>query len=282
MTENLRPATFAEREGFKPLPTQLALKSLTSEVRARVWSLLHRKMEGSKYIDRSIHETRMRRWSDILRDVWVEIDHKFADEYRPHPLKAIPYAKAKMNLQYGEFLEFLEFCVQHRQSEDSLADELNDVFARCGFAYRFHENHLIPLATEQEGEAVIAALNKLADDYGGAKAHLLEASSSLSKGKYAHSISQSISAVESVSRAISPKSKTLGPALDRIEKYFGLHPALKKGFSSLYGYTSDKEGVRHALINHSEADVDEADALYMLGSCAAFSSYLAARSRSLD
>jgi hypothetical protein len=45
----------------------------------------------------------------------------------------------------------------------------------------------------------------------------------------------------------------------------------------LYGYSSDEEGVRHALVFKEEAQVDEADALFMLGACASFVSYLLAR-----
>jgi hypothetical protein len=44
-------------------------------------------------------------------------------------------------------------------------------------------------------------------------------------------------------------------------------------------YTSDEEGVRHALVFGDEAQVDEADALFMLGACASFVSYLLARSQ---
>jgi hypothetical protein len=59
-----------------------------------------------------------------------------------------------------------------------------------------------------------------------------------------------------------------------------LHGGLKKAFCVLYGYASDEEGVRHALVLEKEAQVDEADALFMLGACASFVSYLIARSSS--
>jgi hypothetical protein len=53
--------------------------------------------------------------------------------------------------------------------------------------------------------------------------------------------------------------------------------SLKAAFGSLYGYSSDEEGVRHALVFSNETQVDEADALFMLGACASFVSYLLAR-----
>jgi hypothetical protein len=58
-----------------------------------------------------------------------------------------------------------------------------------------------------------------------------------------------------------------------------IHPALGKGFGSLYGFTSDEKGIRHALLDKPGAEVDETDALYMVGSCAAFVSYLINKAR---
>ena len=64
----------------------------------------------------------------------------------------------------------------------------------------------------------------------------------------------------------------MGKALKLIEDTVGLHPALKKGFSSIYGYTSDEGGIRHAMIDDNPCEFD--DAKYMLVSCSAFVNYL--------
>jgi HPt (histidine-containing phosphotransfer) domain-containing protein len=55
----------------------------------------------------------------------------------------------------------------------------------------------------------------------------------------------------------------------------GIHHALKKGFSLIYGYTSDEGGIRHAMIGENKCDFD--DAKYMLVSCSAFLNYLAGK-----
>jgi len=44
-------------------------------------------------------------------------------------------------------------------------------------------------------------------------------------------------------------------------------------------YTNDEKGIRHALVDEGTAKVDEADALFMLGACAAFVSYLITKAR---
>jgi len=78
---------------------------------------------------------------------------------------------------------------------------------------------------------------------------------------------------------LEPSASTLGPALSTLEKSAYIHGALGAGFRSLYGFTSDEEGIRHALLDKTGAQVDETDALYMLGSCAAFVSYLINKAR---
>lgn len=51
-----------------------------------------------------------------------------------------------------------------------------------------------------------------------------------------------------------------------------LHSALKSGFSSIYGYTSDSDGIRHGL--SEDPNLDYEDALFMLTACSAFVNYL--------
>jgi len=51
---------------------------------------------------------------------------------------------------------------------------------------------------------------------------------------------------------------------------------LKKGFSAIYGFTSDAQGIRHAL--SEESNIDAADAKFFLVSCSAFVNYLIAKS----
>ena len=70
-------------------------------------------------------------------------------------------------------------------------------------------------------------------------------------------------------------SRTLGPALDSLERAGLLnHRALKNAFDNLYGYTSDEQGVRHALLERDAADVGLDEAIFMYGACASFAAYL--------
>ena len=78
-----------------------------------------------------------------------------------------------------------------------------------------------------------------------------------------------------MARQLAPRAeKTLKPALASLEKRGALHPALKEAFGTLYGYTSNEQGIRHSLLHRSDANVGMDEAVFMLGACASFASYL--------
>ncbi len=105
--------------------------------------------------------------------------------------------------------------------------------------------------------------------------HLRKASECINRSDRAGSIQESIHAVEAVARQIAPeKTDTLTQALNSIEKRNSLHSNLKEGFKALYWYTSDEQGVRHALLDREGASVGMDEAVFMLGACASFASYL--------
>ena len=71
-------------------------------------------------------------------------------------------------------------------------------------------------------------------------------------------------------------------ARPKLESKTNIHSALKNGFTKTYGFTSDEQGIRHALLEKESPAVDEADALFMIGACSAFVSYLVSKARSVD
>lgn len=93
---------------------------------------------------------------------------------------------------------------------------------------------------------------------------------------YRNSIKESISAVEALCSIIAGQTKaSLGVALKTVENKVAIHGALKAALGQLYGYTSDADGIRHALLD--ESDLDLADAQFMLVSCSGFITYLLAK-----
>ena len=140
----------------------------------------------------------------------------------------------------------------------------------------------MPRISREAGEATRQAIETLnAGSTDGAATHLRQATEHINSGQHADSIADSIHAVESVACTIDQKAnKTLGPALDSLEKAGVLkHPALKEAFKKLYGYTSDEEGIRHALLDKDAADVGLNEAIFMFGACASFAAYLTEKHR---
>lgn len=137
--------------------------------------------------------------------------------------------------------------------------------------------HLADVTSQEE----IAMIEEAARDsrFAGVSAHIdraLELYADRENPDYRNSIKESISAVESIARVVSGSQKaTLGDALKTIEKTGQLHPALKEGFLKLYGYTSDEQGIRHAMLD--EPNLTAADARYFLVSCSSFVNYLKAQ-----
>jgi hypothetical protein len=69
------------------------------------------------------------------------------------------------------------------------------------------------------------------------------------------------------------KKADLAVALRALAKTHPLHGALFSGLDSLYGYTSDEHGLRHALLE-PDAKVGFAESKFMVVACAAFMNFL--------
>jgi hypothetical protein len=89
---------------------------------------------------------------------------------------------------------------------------------------------------------------------------------------FRNSIKESISAIEAIVRMKTGES-AVGMS-STLKKLPHLHPALREAMSKLYGYTSDANGIRHALMDGPSTTSYE-DAKFMLVVCSAFASYLA-------
>ena len=167
--------------------------------------------------------------------------------------------------------------MRHPECPREFSDEVKEIL-RYQLAYRIDTTSIptiVPAASEQEGDALLNAIQDLeAGGLGGAAMHLRQSGECIQGQDWAGSVRASIDAVESVTKQVVPGSAgTLGKALAVLEREEGLHGALKKGFSALYGYTSDEPGVRHGLLD-DESRVTRDEAIFMIGACAAFCSYL--------
>lgn len=143
--------------------------------------------------------------------------------------------------------------------------------------YRIINGEVAPITNEDEIKGIEEALESTNKPLlKSVNTHLKASLTKLSDRQnpdFRNSIKESISAVEAIVNIINGANKgTLGEALKKLKAKLPIHIALEKGFSSIYGYTSDASGIRHAIMDDAECDFD--DAKYMLVSCSAFVNYL--------
>lgn len=274
--------TFEQADGAEPLPAQLQTRTVSPLMRALLFQVLHSRIESNKRVDRSYF--RVNGWLKvILNDYWVRRMHIMPDEFNDKASFVTGWLKAIFaDGDYAKVLGLVEFVLRHPQCPQHLAAQFDDALAEARSAYRVVDSDTIaPLADDAQRENVQRAFSDLAaNQLAGARAHLRAAADELNMGNWGGSIRESVHAVEAVARMLEPSAQTLDPALAKLEKGGHIHSALRQGFGKLYGFSNDEKGIRHPLLDTPEAGVDETDALYMFGACAAFVSYLVGKGRS--
>ncbi|MDE2700787.1 MAG: hypothetical protein OXI23_18110 [Gemmatimonadota bacterium] len=177
---------------------------------------------------------------------------------------------------------------ERRQSQNSrinkndrFKNQIIRLFDKYSSAYQLntsqHPCWFYPRVSKEQGKATQQAIKTVHQgEMNSAATHLRQAAEHINMRQYADSVADSIHAVESVARTIDPNDgDSLGKALKSLEDDGLLkHKALKQAFMKLYGYTSDEQGIRHALLDQNSADVGLDEAIFMFGACASFAAYL--------
>lgn len=277
---------FSERKGLKPVKSVLQTDSMDAELRNCLWNCLDMYYWSTVDGDDGLGHVCISKRSP-MDTLFIRLWHSYFKkpfdtfEYYWGPT----YDKVRLyyfGFKWNEVYDFIEFVANNYPDEDRNAafmDCCNSVLEREKSGYRFIGGVITDVISEPEikdiEEALKSGLKPVTE-------HLRKALDLYADRKspdYPNSIKESISAVEAICRMIAGDDKaTLGAALKRIEKesQIELHPALKKAFESLYGYTSDADGIRHALL--TESNLDSEDAKFMLVSCSAFINYLVSKS----
>ena len=282
-----RKLTFSQAQGYEPIPGPLALGLLSEEARVRLWDcLVVFAWRGS--LGESHYRWRLEPyWRPIFQllnsnfllkpiDEFTEDEGALVNMYRPAVLHDLPLNKV---------FDLFQMIMRHQNCPSDFTLGVATTFERFRLAYVVDTEQpvtILPAVTEQEGEAIIGAIKELREaGLHGAETHLKKAGELVNEGDWPGAVRESINAVESVARQLDPDaSKELEPALASLERKGRLHPAMKQAFSRLYGYTSDEEGIRHALLTNATSPAGKDEAVFMLGACASFASYLWRRHQS--
>jgi hypothetical protein len=279
--EDRKRLTFEEAEGVAPIPAPLALKEVSRELRARLWAIVYNSITESSRQPEYSKPHLVAPWSTLLEAMHIYRDYKPADEFTTDYGFHVDRIKTViMTKDYVAVFGWLQW-VLRRSRIDKFAARIRFALETSRAAYRLLDDDktIIPVGSDAELTTIKSALVDLsASEFHGARLHLTKAAQQLTDGQIADSIRESIHAVESVARVLEPHGD-FSKALARLEAKVKIHGALKNGFSSIYGFTSDEKGIRHPMLEKGSSDVDETDALFMIGACAAFVSYLINKSR---
>lgn len=279
-------ASFAERIGKRAPKTLIQTEELDRETRTALWNVLVTFKDAFQELSHtspSFASTETR----IMTALWTRHFNRARDEKRGDYQVWQLMKERTLSSEWFDALDLIEAFVRHfyRYASETLGigsevpafaiKKFNTVFEEQLVGYRFIGTEITPITEARDMEAVEEALDQLGP-HSGAQQHLEQAVESLSNRtnpNYAHSISESIKAVEGVVQKLTNTKAPLGEGLNKLEKVgLEIHPALKEAWRRMYGWTSDDKGIRHAA--SEAANVDQSLAKYMLIACSAFVSYL--------
>lgn len=278
--------SFSQAQGYEEMPGVLKLEELPDTARTRIWNVLYRYIDR----DRKYHPE----YSDLDGD-WAEVMRDLHADYHGRPLeKWTSYFDRNsddlqnqiMRERFNRVFDLITCVMRHDRIPNGFVEDMQREFEKANLAYTIVDGPptIVPATTKEQGEAIVNSLKMLHKAGLNASAsHLRGASEYINQRDWAGSVRESIHAVESVARQVSPEGdQTLRTALASMEKQGALHPSLKEAFIRLYGYTSDEQGIRHALLDQDAADVGMDEAVFMLGACASFASYLSRKRAALN
>lgn len=276
-------ALFSQRKGLTPLKKDIQIDEVDLPLRNSLWTALQvnywEHWEPKAYgaqtnIAEEVDTLATRIWINLFKhpiDTLPVFDFQkygrsgtgFIDIAREYFFKA----------KWFEIYDLLEFVAKNGPTEsyESFARISNEFLEAENSAYRFVDKEIVQITEAREISEIEEAAAAGND---AVREHIKTALTLLSDRKspdYRNSIKESISAVESLCMTITGNGKaTLGDAIKKLN--LNLHPALQKGFSSIYGYTSDASGIRHGIVDEPKHTFS--DAKFMLVACSAFVNYL--------
>ncbi len=279
---------FSQRLGIVLAEKAIQIESLDQDLRNSLWSQLTiyywDKFNKQKYdFGSRIDYISGSNLNSLFNGLWLSYFKKpidtIPDYYYDEPYGLGILRKYFFEAKWYEVYDFIEFISGYSidGKRDNFINDCNKIFGKENSGYRFVDGKIIEISSSDEVNEIEKAIEN-ATPYYGVKQHLVSAITLISDKQnpdYRNSIKESISAVESLCKKVAGDDKaTLSTALKLLEKKGHLHSALEKAFSALYGYTSDADGIRHALMEQS--NLTSADARFMLISCSAFINYVIA------
>jgi len=258
---------FSEREGFVKVREEIQVDSMTVELRNSLWNIIYSLSYERRYL-----------FDKIFTRMWINLFKEPIDAVSTNPLVRLNKLRVLFfENEWNVVYDIIEFFAKTTRGviQTDFINVCNAVLERELSGWRIIGTFITRITEEQEIKEIEEAL-AFEKPFKPVSVHLnkaLKLFSSKESSNYANVIKESISAVEAMCKIIiKDKNAKLGQVLKILQDKIKLHPALAKAYDSIFGYTSDADGIRHALIEESNLDFE--DAKFMLVSCSAFVNYL--------
>lgn len=259
-----RPLTFSQRHGLTAAPEAVQLKSMDDLLRNDLWNVIYRRF----------FRAGANPYPYTLIYIWWQHYGRSTHLYEGQEWRLADLIKTTiLEQEWFEVYNLLEYIASQTPERDqSLVELFNAILEYNRAGYRIVAGQVVEITDEIELQSIRDAAAQPAGSP--ARQHIEKAVQLFAdrdNPQYANSIKESISAVESAARDLCGKpSATLGAALDQIAKQTtpAVHSALLKGWKSIYGFTSDSSGIRHADTPDSVPATQEL-AQYLLVTCSA-------------
>jgi hypothetical protein len=268
--------SFSERYGYAPPQGAPIPEQLKTETIHRLWSVFFilKYQNENSYMDMSVS------FASYARRLWFRFYKLPVDQIPEGGKEVVEFIRhAFYRYNWLEIIEFIEF---HLETDDYSQDEqfaelLNLVLEEENEAYRVVSKQVVCITDETE-LTVLQEASSYTDEFSNVSAHIktaLKLFSDHSAPDLRNAIKEAISAVESACKIVSGSPKaTLGQALKQIPDLPG---QMQEAFTKLYGYSSNANGIRHALMD--DPKLTKAEAKFMIVACASFANYLIDSSR---
>lgn len=277
MADEQNQLSFSQRMGLAPVVKVAQVDSIDKPLQNALWNVLLADCFAGFHSREKAYPDKLRgsNFHDFACDLYSDF-YKTTIDTLPRNWSTFKSTikESFFQMSWHRVYCFIEFIVKlnHRGVGGTLVESFNKVLERENSAYRFVSGKVTPITSSDEIEEIEKAISG-SDQYAGVRTHLQTSLGLLTDRQnpdYRNSIKESISAVESLAKKLVGDDKaTLGQALKILETKHNLHGSLKSAFLTLYGYTSDASGIRHALLDNAAAPT-KADARLMLICCSAF------------
>lgn len=268
---------FSEKFGYKE-EKQILHETISDTLRQRIWNLFYMQdiqkgglksprltqaLNGEPYIETIIADKLGFKINTLSKTDNVQ------NQIEKHLIN---------DCEWYSVYDFIEIHLSVLDDEKRIIriQQYNNLLEEEKAGYRVVNSMIAPITNKGEIEAIVQASNT---EFLSVNEHMQKALSlyaDIKSPDYENSIKESISAVESMCCIITGMTgagATLGKALKKLkDNGVHIHSAMESAFSSLYGYTSDENGIRHGGIDFTNAPAE--DAKFMLVSCSAFVNYL--------